>query len=141
MTRHHANNILLTRNLHLDSDVRQWSHPLTILLHCLWAKSNYRRRGQFECDVTLLFWFRSFTCTMRLLIRSLFTFSRCATNRLIAKWILKLWIIINKTHFVIFLDSCTHKNIKPQKSRLWGFSSTLTPTHFFAIRGRRKRGF
>ena len=24
--------------------------------HCLWAKSNIRTRGQFECDVTL-FWF------------------------------------------------------------------------------------
>ena len=53
MPRHHANNILLTRNLHSDSDVRQLSHPLMILLHCLWAKSNYRTRGQFECDVTL----------------------------------------------------------------------------------------
>ena len=51
MTRHHANNILLTRNLPFDSDVRQWSHPLMILLHCLWAKSNYRTRGQFECDM------------------------------------------------------------------------------------------
>ena len=55
MTRHHANNILLTRNLPFDSDVRQWSHPLMIPLHCLWAKSNNRTRGQFEYDVTL-FW-------------------------------------------------------------------------------------
>ena len=39
MTRHHANNIL-TRDLHFDSDVRQWSHLLMILLHGLWAKSN-----------------------------------------------------------------------------------------------------
>ena len=51
MTRHHASNIWLTRNLHFDSDVRQWNHPLMILLHCLWAKSNYRTRGQFECDM------------------------------------------------------------------------------------------
>ena len=81
MTRHHAYNILLTRNLHFDPDVRQWSHPLMILLHCLWAKSNYRTRGQFECDVTLfLFWFRSFTYTVRLLFHSLITFSRC-TNK------------------------------------------------------------
>ena len=60
VVRHHAEpniNILLTRNLKLpfDSDVRQWSYPLMIPLHCLWAKSNNRTCGQFECDVT---WFR-----------------------------------------------------------------------------------
>ena len=56
MTRHHAesNNILLTRNLPIDSGIRQWSHPLMIPLHCLWAKSNNRTRGEFEWDVT---WF------------------------------------------------------------------------------------
>ena len=81
MTRHHAYNILLTRNLHFDSDVRQWSHTLMILLNCLWVKSNYGTRGQFEYDTTLfLFWSRSFTCTMRLLFHSLFTFSRCANK-------------------------------------------------------------
>ena len=53
----------------------------------------------------------------------------------------KMWIIINKKHFVIFLDNCTHKNIKPRKSRKWGFSATLTPTHFFTVRGRQKRDF
>ena len=41
--------------LPFESDVRQWSHPLMIPLHCLWAKSNNRTRGQFEYDVTL-FW-------------------------------------------------------------------------------------
>ena len=57
-TRHHAEpniNMLLTRNLPFDSDVRQWSHPLMIPLHCLWAKSNNKTRDQFECDVS---WFR-----------------------------------------------------------------------------------
>ena len=57
MTRHHAEpsiNILLTRNLTFDSYVRQWSHPLITPFHCLWAKSNYRMRGQFECNLT---WF------------------------------------------------------------------------------------
>ena len=40
MTTHHAepNNILLTRNLSFHSDVWQWSHPLMVPLHCLWAK-------------------------------------------------------------------------------------------------------
>ena len=57
MTRHHAEsniNILLTRNLPFDSDVRQWSHFLMISLHCLWAKANNKMRGQCECDMT---WF------------------------------------------------------------------------------------
>ena len=40
MARHHANKILLARNLPFDSDVRQWSHPLMIPLNCLWFKSN-----------------------------------------------------------------------------------------------------
>ena len=54
MNRDHAEpNIskLLTRNLSFDSDVRQWSHPLIIPLHCLWAKSSNITCGQFECDV------------------------------------------------------------------------------------------
>ena len=58
MTRHHAepsSNILLTRNLPFNSDVRQWSHPLMIPLHCLWAKSNNRTRGQFQFDLVLFF--------------------------------------------------------------------------------------
>ena len=47
-------NILLTRNLPSCSRVRQLNHPLMIPLHCLCAKSKYRKRGQFKCDVT---WF------------------------------------------------------------------------------------
>ena len=125
-----------------NSDVRQWSHPLMIPLHCLWAKSNNKTRAQFECDMILfLFWFLSFTCTVQLLFHSLFAFRLCKSNTLIPKWVQKMWIIINKKHFVIFLDNCTQKNIKPRKSRWWGFSSTLTPAHFFAIRGGRKRSF
>ena len=27
----------------------------------------------------------------------------------------EMWIIINKRHFVIFLDNCTQKSIKPRK--------------------------
>ena len=55
ITRHHAEpniNILVTRNLPFDSDVRQQSHTLMIPLHYLWDKSNNRTRGQFEYDVT-----------------------------------------------------------------------------------------
>ena len=57
MTRHYAEsniNILLTRNFPIDCSVTQSSQFLMIPLHCLWAKSNNRTRGQFECDVT---WF------------------------------------------------------------------------------------
>ena len=59
MSRHYAElniNILLRGNLPFDADVRQGSRPLMIPLNCLWAKSNNRTRGQFECDVT---WFGS----------------------------------------------------------------------------------
>ena len=50
MTRHHANNILLTRNLPFVfvSDSRQRSHPLMIPMHCLRAKSNNSLLIQFE---------------------------------------------------------------------------------------------
>ena len=93
ITRHHSDNILLARNLPFDADVRQWNHPLMILLHCLWAKSNNRTRRQFEYDVTFFFfflWFCSFACTGRLLFHSLFTLCKlCKWNRLIAKWALK----------------------------------------------------
>ena len=57
MTRNHAGlniNILLTRNLPFDTEVRQRSNPLMIPLHCLWAKSINRTCGQFDCGVT---WF------------------------------------------------------------------------------------
>ena len=54
MTRRHAepNNILLSRNLPFDFDVRQRSHTLMMPVYCMWAKSNSRRRGRFEFDVT-----------------------------------------------------------------------------------------
>ena len=42
---------------------------------------------------------------------------------------------------MILLDNCTHRNVKPRKSRYWSFSSALTPAHLFAIRGRWKRDF
>ena len=40
------------RNLPFDSKVRQWSHPLIILVQCLLPKSNNRTCGQFECERT-----------------------------------------------------------------------------------------
>ena len=126
MSRHHVKpniNTLLTRNLSFDSDVRQWM----ITMHCLWAKSNNRACGQFDRDLTcffcccfcFMFFFciRLFTCTVHMLFHSLFTFSIVQ----IKQWVLKMWIVINKRHFVIFLDNCTHKSVKPRKNGKWGF--------------------
>ena len=50
MARHHAepSNNLLTRNLPFNYVLRQRSHSLMEPMHCLWAKSNNRKRGQFE---------------------------------------------------------------------------------------------
>ena len=112
MTRHYAElsiNLLLTRNLHFDSDVKQWSHPLTIRLHYLWAKSSNRTSGQFECDVL------SFV---------LFTFSSCAKKtRLIAKWALKMWIIINKKDIWWYFWTTAHaQEYKATKRQIVGLS-------------------
>ena len=57
MIKHHAKNILLTRNLPFDSDIKQWCHLLAIPLRYLWAESNNRTRCQFEYDATLVFLF------------------------------------------------------------------------------------
>ena len=56
-------NFQKTRNLPIDSSVRQWINPLMIPLHCFGAKSNNRTHGQFEFDVTwFCFWF-DFVCS------------------------------------------------------------------------------
>ena len=63
----------MTRNLPTDPAGRQWSHPLMILLHCLWAKLNNKRHDQFECDTTwfcFYFDYCLFTCTVQLLFHS-----------------------------------------------------------------------
>ena len=127
MSRHQVKpniNTLLTRNLSFDSDVRQWM----ITLHCLWTKSNNRARGQFGRDLTCFFFvvvvvlcfffiFVRSHCTVHMLFHSLFTFSIVQ----IKQWVLKMWIVINKRHFVIFLDNCKHKSVKPKKNGKWGF--------------------
>ena len=120
MTRHHANNILLTRNLPFGSDVRQRSQPLMIPMHCLWAKSNNRTRGQFECDLTLfLFCFVliSFIHMHGAVVVPVYLrFQDVQIKQVDCKMSNENVKIINKKHFVIFLDNCTHKNITPRKS-------------------------
>ena len=84
MTRHHAEsniNILLTSNLAIDSNLRHRSHPLIIPLHCLWAKSNNRTCGQFECDVTWFCFCFDFVCShARCGCCSIFCWEGCASG-------------------------------------------------------------
>ena len=123
MTRHHAEpniNILLTRNPHLESDVRQWSHPLMIPLHCLWAKSNNRTRHKFEYDVTLLIFLLFLFDFVDSHARCSCCFIVCLRFQVMqmkqkwAKCFLKS--VFLRKHFVIFLENGTHKNVKPRKS-------------------------
>ena len=114
MTRHLAEpdiNKLLTRNLLFDSDVRQWNC-------CILCGLNRTIERVVNLNAKwlrfVLLWIRSFKCTVRLLFKLC---KKKNKNRLIAKCVLKMWIIINKRHFVIFLDNWTHKSIKPRKSR------------------------
>ena len=70
--------------------------------------------------VLLLFWFRSHArcgCCSIVCLR----FQVLQIKRLIAKWVLKMWIIINKRHFVIFFGQLhiqEHKATKKQIARL-----------------------
>ena len=62
----------MTKNLPTDSGVRQWSHPL--MIHCIVCGLNQTTECAVHLNVTLvgfvLFWFHSFTCTVRLLFHS-----------------------------------------------------------------------
>ena len=80
MTRHRAEsniNVLLTRNVPFDTSVRQWSQAssfIMIPLYCLLAKlknQNVWSIWMWRDVVLFLFWFCSFTCTVRLLFHSL----------------------------------------------------------------------
>ena len=82
MTRHHAEpniNILLTRNLPFDSDIRQWSHAIMIPSIACGLNWTIERMSiwMWRVMISFLFWFHSFTWTVRLLFHSLFTFSSC----------------------------------------------------------------
>ena len=121
MTRHHTEqkiNVLLTRNLCFEYDVRQWSHPLMIS-YCTACGINRTIEREVNLNATclllLLIWFRLIICTVRLLVRSLFKFSSCEKKKQIARWALKMWIIINKRHFLIFSDNYTYKSLKPRR--------------------------
>ena len=119
MTRHHNEqkiNVLLTRNLCFEYDVRQWSHPLMIS-YCTACGINRTIEREVNLNATclllLLIWFRLIICTVLLLFCSLFKFSSCEKKT--AKWVLKMLIIINKRHFLIFSDNYTYKSLKPRR--------------------------
>ena len=111
MTRHYVEsniNILLTRNLPFDSDVRQWSHRLMIPLHCLWAKSNNIARGQFERDVT---WFCfCFDFVYSHTVQLLFHINVVEIKQVDCKMSTEMWIIINKRHSWYFWTT-THRRV------------------------------
>ena len=93
--------------------------------HCIVCRLNRTIEHVVSLNVVLLYFFCCF-CLISfihmygaVMFHSLFMFSSCAnkTGWLIAKWLLKMWIIVNKKHLVVYLDNCTHKNKKPQKRR------------------------
>ena len=66
VTRYHVEpniNILLTRDLPFDLEVRQWSHSLMTSLPYLWAMSNNRTRGHFKYDTTWFCFRFDFACS------------------------------------------------------------------------------
>ena len=118
MTKYYANNILLARNLPFESDVRQWSHLLMIPLHCLWAKSSNRTRGQFEYDVTYFF-----GCLFLFDFVHLHAWCGCCS--------IVYWHFHVRQAKQVDRKMSTEKTfrdifgqLQTRKSRYWGFSST-----------------
>ena len=67
-----------------------------ITLHCLWAKSNNRMRGQFECDVTWFCFCFKFVVHMHdAVVVPFFVYilKLCKYSRFIAKFVIKAWLI------------------------------------------------
>ena len=107
-------NIILTRNFPFDSDIRQRSHPLMIPLDCLWAKSNNRRCGQFECNVTWFHFCFDFICS----------YVQCGCFSIVClrfqvvqikqgdcKMSSKMWIIINKKDISWYFWTTAHTRV------------------------------
>ena len=96
----------LTRNLPFDSDIRQWRHPLMVLLHFLLVKSSI-----WKWHDLVVFVFNLFIHMHGVVVVPQFKYSCCA-NR--TGWLQNEW---NGRHFVKFLDNYIHNSIKPPKSR------------------------
>ena len=89
-------------------------------LHSLWAKSNNRTHGQFECDVTcFVLVFISFDHMLCAVAVPWFdyVFKLLQIKQVDCKMSTKMCIRVNKRHFVIFLDNCIHESRKPRKRK------------------------
>ena len=120
MTRHHANTILLARNLTFDSDVKQWCHPL--MIPCVVFGLNRTIERVVNLNMMTLVFFFVFFCFISFIhmhsavvFDSLFTFSGYGNK---TGW---LENDQKKTFFqqkiMIFLGKYTGKKWKPRKSR------------------------
>ena len=133
MIRHHAiyywQEIFLF-NLTSDSEAILWLPPM----HCLRVESENRTHGQCE-----LFYF-GLTSFIHMHVQ-LLKVKQVYENK--TDWLQNEHYknIFLRKRFLIFLENCTQKYVKPQKRRYWDFRSTLTPARLFTIWGRRKRGF
>ena len=59
---------------------------------------------------------------------------------MIPKWVLKMWIIINKKHFVIFLDNCTQE-YKATKKQIVRHQLSIDPRTSFRYKRKTKKRF
>ena len=116
MARRHANNILLARYLPLTLWRRQWTHPLMIL--CILLGLNRTIEHMVSLNVLWLFCLFLFDfvhsharCGCCYVVCSRFEVMQikrvdCKRNNKFLREI-----------FVTFLETCTHKNIRPRKCR------------------------
>ena len=91
-----------------------WNHLSITPLHCLWAKSNNRKRGW------LFFFAPDFVhsharcgCSSTVCLG----FQVIQIKQVDCKMNTKKNFFLKKKRFLIFLGNCTHKNVKPRKSR------------------------
>ena len=131
MIRHHAiyywQEIFLF-NLTSDSEAILWLPPM----HCLRVESENRTHGQCE-----LFYF------------GLISFIHMHVQLLKVKQVyenIKDWLqnehyknIFLRKRFLIFLENCTQKYVKPQKRRYWNFSNLDPSASFHYMRKTKKR--
>ena len=90
-----------------------------IPLHRLWVNSNNRKHGQFEYDVNLFIYLFIFDF-VHSHARCRCCFIVCLRFQVMQIKLVNCKMSTKKTflrkHFVIFLDKCINKNVKPRKS-------------------------
>ena len=115
---------------------RQTVKPSFDYHQCTVCELNRKIERMVNVSFYILVWFLSFICTVQLL-----KVKQVYENKTDWLQIEQYKNIFLRKSFLIFLENCTQKYVKPQKRRYWDFSSTLTPARLFTIWGRRKRGF